>query len=365
MSRVLVINPILYTAERNEIPKVSSIKDTMIYALCLAFLQEGHEITLIAAEDYRPLKEEEYDFPVIWMRTIWRRLFLPRCFPYMPQLRKYLKEHREFELILSSEVFATWSYTAVRLYPRKTLVWHELAKHNQMLHQIPSKVWYRFVAGIWMRKARVVPRSEEAAAFVRQYLPDVSDTVIDHGVRLELFDPYLDSGKQNQFVVVSQLIPRKCIAHTLEAFAGFVRSGQEEYRLYLIGQGEEEESLRALATSLKIEEKVIFCGQLSHKQLIPIVAASKALLVSTEKDNNMVSVVESIASGTPVVTTSVPYNAAYIRRENLGIVDDNWNGNTLVKICADNKRYVENCLTYREKLSNRYHVGQFLEIRFR
>lgn len=365
MNRVLVINPILYTAERNEIPKVSSIKDTMIYALCLGFLQEGHEVTLIAAEDYRPLQEEEYDFPVIWMRTIWRRVFLPRCFPYMPQLRKYLKEHREFELILSSEVFATWSYTAVRLYPRKTLVWHELAKHNRMLHQIPSKVWYRFVAGICMRKARVVPRSEEAAAFVRQYLPDVSDTVIDHGVRLEMFDPYVDSGKQNQFVVVSQLIPRKCITHTLEAFAEFVRSGQEEYRLYLIGQGEEEESLRALATSLKIEKRVIFCGQLSHEQLIPIVAASKALLVSTKKDNNMVSIVESIASGTPVVTTSVPYNAAYIRRESLGIVDDGWNGNTLAQICADNKRYVENCLAYREKLSNRYHVGQFLGIGFR
>ena len=38
MSKILIINPILYTAETNRIPKVSSIKDTMIYALCMGFV---------------------------------------------------------------------------------------------------------------------------------------------------------------------------------------------------------------------------------------------------------------------------------------------------------------------------------------
>ena len=47
MSKVLVINPILYTAESNRIPKVDSIKDTMIYTLCLGFLEAGHEATLL------------------------------------------------------------------------------------------------------------------------------------------------------------------------------------------------------------------------------------------------------------------------------------------------------------------------------
>lgn len=35
--RILILNPILYTAESNAIPTVSSIKDTMIYNLCLGF----------------------------------------------------------------------------------------------------------------------------------------------------------------------------------------------------------------------------------------------------------------------------------------------------------------------------------------
>ena len=47
MSRILVINPILYTAETNRIPKVKSIRDTMIYTFCLGFLKLGHQVTLL------------------------------------------------------------------------------------------------------------------------------------------------------------------------------------------------------------------------------------------------------------------------------------------------------------------------------
>ena len=58
MSRILIINPILYTSETNRIPKVKSIKDTMIYTFCLGFLNLGHQVTLLAAQDYQPEQEE-------------------------------------------------------------------------------------------------------------------------------------------------------------------------------------------------------------------------------------------------------------------------------------------------------------------
>ena len=185
MSQIAVINPILYTSETNQIPKVHSIKDTMIYTLCLGFLHLGHSVTLIAAEDYRPSDEETYDFPVVWMQTACRKVFLPRALPYMPKLRGFLRAHKEFDLIISSEVFGTWSYTAARLYPEKTLIWHELAKHNNILHRIPSRIWYRLIGGLLMRKAAVIPRSEAAADFIRQFMPVVSDMCIELGVDLE------------------------------------------------------------------------------------------------------------------------------------------------------------------------------------
>ena len=57
--KVLILNSILFTAENNIIPKVKSIKDTMIYNLCVGFKNLGHEVTLAAAADYKPSVLEE------------------------------------------------------------------------------------------------------------------------------------------------------------------------------------------------------------------------------------------------------------------------------------------------------------------
>lgn len=363
MCQVLVINPILYTSETNNIPRVRSVKDTMIYALCRGFLQEGHQVTLIAAEDYRPTAKEQYDFPILWMKTVCHSIFQPRCLPYMPGLRGYLKKHTEYDYIISSEMFATWSYTAARVCPHKTVVWHELAKHNNMLHKIPSRVWYRVVAAVLMRKVNVVPRSKAAADFIGQFSHKVSDTIIDHGVDIEEMVPVKMEDKQNQFVVVSQLIERKRIDKTIDSFTAFWKEGHQDYKLYIIGSGEKEEMLKAQTRRLQTEDAVVFCGKLTHEELLPIVSRSKAMLVSTRKDNNMVSVVESIAAGTPVVTTSVPYNASYIAKENLGIVKDDWDKDTLEQLCGEYDMYYANCMAYRDRLSNVYCVRQFMAVR--
>ena len=363
MSQVLIINPILYTSETNRIPRAESIKDTMIYALCMGFVKAGQQVTLIAAQDYRPIAKEQYDFPVIWMKTVLRDIFQPRCLPYMPQLRGYLKKHPEYDCIISSEMFATWSYTAARIYPNKTIVWHELAKHNNMLHRIPSRIWYNLIARFLMRSVTIVPRSKAAADFIGHFSDKVSETIIDHGVDTDKLMPVQEDNKKNQFVVVSQLIGRKRIDKIIDNFAEFYNRGYREYSLYIIGRGERETELKAQVKRLGLEEAIIFCGQLTHEELMPIMAQSKALLVATEKDNNMVSIVESIAVGTPVITTSVPYNAHYIRQYKLGVVDDGWNGHTLEHICEGNGTYCINCVKYRDRLSNVYCAGQFMSVK--
>ena len=49
--KIIVINPILFTHEKGVIPHVTTIKETMIYDLCLAYHRAGHAVTLIAAAD--------------------------------------------------------------------------------------------------------------------------------------------------------------------------------------------------------------------------------------------------------------------------------------------------------------------------
>ncbi len=359
--KVLIMNPILYTSETDEIPKVKSIKDTMIYTLCRGFLKNGDTPVLLAADCYRPTKQEVYDFEIIWMPCKWKKLFKPRCLPLLWGAAKYLREHkREFDYIISSEVFSMLTLTGVLFAGEKLMIWHELGAHNNMLHKLPSILWYNLVARSFMRKIPVIPRSSRAETFIQKYCNCVKPMKIDHGVDLEKIACRRE--KDDYFVVVSQLIERKHIDEIIDRFLAFRSRGAENYRLFIVGDGNLREKLEQQVREADAEAYVQFSGKLGHDKLVPILNRARALLVNTTKDNSMVSIVESIAAGTPVVTTTVPFNADYIRQASLGIVKDGWGVEELRQICDRNEQYVNNCILYREKLSNCYCAKAFNEV---
>ena len=280
----------------------------------------------------------------------------------MPETYQYVKQHRtEYDLIITSEVFSLNSLMAYRAAPDKTIIWHELAKHNAIMKRIPSKIWYGVVARLFMRNAKVVARSVEARNFVKKYCMNTDVNVIDHGVNLDKFKASTE--KDNSFVVCSQLIERKKIDGILEKFAKYLDRYNSTCRLYIIGEGELKEKLQRMAQTLGIAPNVIFTGKMTHDELLPILSKSKALLVNTVKDNNMISIVEAIAVGTPIVTTDVPLNSTYIKDYQLGIAKKQWDESDLNDVVSNSEMYIENCMKYRYKLSTKQRVEQFLEVK--
>lgn len=355
--KILIINPILYTSETANIKKIKTIKDTMIYNLCLAFKNMGHEPVLVATENYKPLEKEKYDFEIKFLTAKYIKIFKPNCFPLLKGLKKVLKE--DYDFIITGEVFSMSSLLASIIVPKKTIIWHELAKHNNILKKIPSKIWYNIIARIFQRNVRVVPRSKNAYDFISKYCNNVSEEYIDHGVNLEEFTCI--TKKSNQFIVLSQLIKRKRIEGIIKIFTDYNKKVDKDSFLYIIGTGEEEENLKKLTEKYKITDKIIFKGFMFHKDVVPILSNSKALIINTEKDNSMISIVESLATCTPVVTTDVPYNSYYINKEKLGVVEEKLSYLDLKEIVDNNNLYVNNCVNYRKKISNEYKVEQFLE----
>ncbi|MDD6072023.1 MAG: glycosyltransferase [Clostridiales bacterium] len=359
--KVLIMNPILYTSETDEIPKVSSIKDTMIYTLCCGFIENGDEPVLVAADAYKPVVEEQYPFQIVWLPCMFPQICKPRCFPCLKGLGKYLREHgEEFEYIISSEVFSLLTLCGAFYAKEKLLIWHELGAHNNIFKKLPSKFWYHIIARLFLQDIPIIPRSQRAREFIEQYSNRVLDVTIDHGVDLDKIK--FSRKKENYFVVVSQLIERKHIDGILYSFSKFYQRGNGDYQLKIIGDGILKNQLEELVKQLDMTESIIFMGKLDHEHMMPILANAKALLINTSKDNSMVSIVESIGAGTPVITTTVPFNAAYIRRSSLGIVEDQWGAEALEQICTENNYYVENCIAYREKLSNMYCAKQFDDV---
>ena len=74
--KILVVNPILFSGNGNVLPKVDTIKDTMIYNMCLGFKSLGHHVTLLAVEDYKRINDEKYYF----LRIIHQKY----CHPHYP-----------------------------------------------------------------------------------------------------------------------------------------------------------------------------------------------------------------------------------------------------------------------------------------
>lgn len=356
--KVLFVNPIIYTSETKQVHRATTIKDTMGYDLCLAFHEMGIDISLVCAEDYKPTQNEEYPFKVIWVKTKFKKICFPNSLPFCPEVKKITKEGN-FDLIISSEVFSLNSLM-LSIHSRKNLiVWQELAMHNNMLHKIPSRIWYGIIARLFFRKTLVVARSILAKDFISKYCKNTSETVVDHGVNLDKFEEC--SEKQNQFAISSQLIPRKHIEKSIDAFGEYLKKYDSKTKLYIMGDGEERENLENQVKELGIEDNVIFTGKLLHHELINILNKSAAMLLYTEKDNSMISVVESIAVGTPIVTNSVPFNSTYIKPNKLGIVDDNWNCDDLNEVMT-NPQYVKNCIAYRKELSTHNRVETFLKL---
>ena len=217
----------------------------MMYDFCLAFHEMSHSVTLVGGEPFKPSEREDYPFEVLWWNCEWRKICLPHCLPFMPETYKYVKQHRaEYDLIITSEVFSLNSLMAYRAAPDKTIIWHELAKHNAIMKKIPSKVWYGIVARLFMRDAKVVARSAKARDFVKQYCHNTDDNVIDHGVNLDKFKA--TTTKENCFVVCSQLIKRKKIDGILEKFANYLNRYDSSFQLYIIGEGELKEKLQTM-----------------------------------------------------------------------------------------------------------------------
>jgi 1,2-diacylglycerol 3-alpha-glucosyltransferase len=334
----------------------------MIYNFALGFKELGHEVTLVAASDYQPVKEETYDVNVVFLPSALKKIFLPAVLPFQPQLWRFLlKERKKYDLIISSELFAFPSLFASILCPKKTLIWHELAIHTKKMKSIPSYIWYHIVVKLCFRNTLVVARSERAGKFISAYASRLSDKAVEHGISLEKFQ--FSQKKKEQFIVVSQLIPRKNIDRIIAKFSRLI--AQEEFsrfRLIIAGKGELEDTLKKQTVEAGIDDRVDFVGFKTHLALNQLIAESMALLIDTRQDNNMVSIPESIVSGTPVVTNLVPTNAPYIGENRLGIAQDGWDENTLIDIIRNNASYVGHCIAYRHKLSNTYAAQEMIDI---
>ncbi len=181
---------------------------------------------------------------------------------------------------------------------------------------VPSVVNYRggeaeaFLAGsgsmvgrtLRLANALVVPSGFLQQVFARS---GIHSDVVPNVVDTERFRPAAATRPNRAHLVVSRnLEPIYDIPTALRAFA-LVRDSAPEARLTVAGAGPERHRLASLADALGIVDAVDFCGRLDRERMAELYRSASIALNPSRVDNMPNSVLEAMASGTPVVSTNV------------------------------------------------------------
>jgi glycosyltransferase involved in cell wall biosynthesis len=109
-----------------------------------------------------------------------------------------------------------------------------------------------------------------------------------------------EPGAKLELIFVGGLVPRKACDLALRAAGSLLRSGLA--RFTVVGDGPERARLEELTRSLGIEQAVLFCGWISHAEVLKHLRSADVFVFPTLRDNGPGVVSEALGSGAvPVV----------------------------------------------------------------
>lgn len=225
-----------------------------------------------------------------------------------------------------------------RLLPYLFALWR-LAGNSQVLHVMANSgwSWHLFaVPAIWLARWRGVPvvinyRGGEAGEFlarsqraVQGSMRHVAKLIVPSaflqgvfgrfGMQAEIVPNIVDLARFRARGARTGSAPHLLVARNLEAIYDNatalhafvqVRARFADARLTVAGSGPEENMLRVLAQSLGIAQAVHFAGRLDRDAMAALYREADLMINPSLADNMPNSVLESLASGVPVVSTNV------------------------------------------------------------
>ncbi|WP_417623242.1 glycosyltransferase [Paremcibacter congregatus] len=222
------------------------------------------------------------------------------------------------------------------LYPDGVAAYHLAKTHDKplVLTARGSDVNY------WMEQDKPCSAILEALTYARKIIcvsQALKDRLIGHGVPAEKLtvllngvDPTFFAAahsteiEKNHLITVGNLVPLKGHRYILEALVQL-----PQCRLTIIGTGEREGRLKALAEKLDISPRVTFLSHVPHADLPRYYAAAHCSILMSSREGMPNVVLESLAAGTPVVATNVGGIPEVITAEN-GILLPERNADALV-----------------------------------
>ena len=297
-----------------------------------AALADGHAMTVVSPVPYCPplpktaATEKYLRFRRIPAASTWHGV--PVHHPRLltgPGTSLYAFEARAYEKAVTAYlrsagegfpfdlVHAHFSYpdgAAARRIAERFSVPFVVTEHAPWTPQWMKRVGVRREAVDTVRAAaRVVAVSTAVRTTIHEWTDSsVEVDVIPVGVDAEDFPMRTQPARGNQLLFVGFINYMKGIDVLLEAMA-LLRERGADVRLALVGGGfyrdtlKQERSLRALASSLGVNDSVTFLGRRPPEEVSRLMAECAAVVLPSRAESFGAVLIEALACGTPVVAT--------------------------------------------------------------
>jgi glycosyltransferase involved in cell wall biosynthesis len=144
--------------------------------------------------------------------------------------------------------------------------------------------------------------------------------VVNNGVSLGEFDRPTPYAHRRPYILgLGRLMPHKGFDILLRAYALLPAEGPD---LIVAGNGPESESLRTLAQSLGLGERVHFVGAVTGARKASLYASSLCFVCPSRREPFANVILEALASGVAVVATDVGGNPEMVRAGDNGLIVD-------------------------------------------
>lgn len=210
---------------------------------------------------------------------------------------------------------------------RKPLVvtWHEVWSRSYWCSYLGWVGWiFWAIESLAMRMPdHIIAASPQTAERLREILgKHVSITTIPNGTDIATIAKVLPCLEGSDIIAVGRLIEHKRIDVLLDVVRSLHARGVP-VRCRVVGDGPERENLELRARELGIDSSVEFRTDVNDQtELYSLIKASNLFVSLSEREGFGMAVLEAIACGTRVLTTSAPDNLAQhlVERYTRGIV---------------------------------------------
>jgi len=216
--------------------------------------------------------------------------------------------------IIEGYSFVTYpaAYKAARKNGAKAIAtYHEVwigewVKNKGLLTGIFGSIWERNT--LKLKWDKLFPVSNFTAnRLVKNNIPKSKIEVVYNGIDTDKYKKVKAAkSKRPTIISISRLTPHKRVIDLIKA-TYLLKKTIPNVRTIIVGQGEEEEKLKALSKKLNLENNVEFEGYVKeHKDVIKLLKSSHIFCLPSVLEGFGIVLAEAMASDVPYVCSDIP-----------------------------------------------------------